>query len=68
MTSALSHVLPVFIVIGLGYLLRALGFLREAAIEALSRLVFYVAAPLLLMHGLAQTPSPAARTCPPSAW
>jgi predicted permease len=53
---ALGHVAPVFLVIGLGWLLRALGFLREPAATALSRLVFYVAAPLLLLRAIANTP------------
>ncbi|MBU0740974.1 AEC family transporter [bacterium] len=56
MIVALGHVAPVFLVIALGYLLRMLGLLREAAEVALSRLVFYVAAPLLLMRGIAVTP------------
>jgi len=56
MITALSHVLPVFIVIALGYLLRRLGFLRETTTAALSRLVFYVAAPMLLLRSISQTP------------
>ncbi len=56
MITALSHVLPVFIIIALGYLLRILGLLRETTVTALSRLVFYVAAPPLLMRSIARTP------------
>ena len=56
MIIALSHVLPVFLVIALGYVLRVLGFLRESTVVAFSRLVFYVAAPLLLMRAIAATP------------
>jgi len=56
MIIALSHVLPVFLVIALGYVLRVLGFMRDATVVAFSRLVFYVAAPLLLMRAIATTP------------
>ena len=55
MITALGHVTPVFLVIALGYLLRAIGFLRGETVAALSRFVFYVAAPLLLMRSLART-------------
>jgi predicted permease len=44
-------VLPVFLVIGLGFGLRRLGVIRDEANAALSRLVFYVAAPALLLRG-----------------
>jgi len=43
-------VLPVFLIIALGYALRLRGFLGEDLNEGLSRLVFYVAAPALLFH------------------
>lgn len=46
-------VLPVFLVIGLGYVLRLRGFMGEEANAWLSRLVFYVAAPLLLFRSAA---------------
>jgi predicted permease len=52
----INIILPVFLIIGLGFLLRAVGFLGEAANDVLSRLVFYVAAPALLFHGTSQTP------------
>ncbi len=55
MTAALGHVAPVFLVIALGYALRAMGFLREETVAALSRVVFYVAAPLLLLRSLSRT-------------
>lgn len=48
----LDIVLPVFLVIGLGYGLRRLGFLPPALSGALSRLVFYVAAPALLLQSI----------------
>jgi predicted permease len=49
-------VLPVFLVIGLGYVLRAIGFLGPEASSRLSKLVFYVAGPLLLFRSAALTP------------
>jgi predicted permease len=52
----INIILPVFLVIGLGYALRAIRFIHEDANAALSKLVFYVAAPALLFHGTSQTP------------
>ncbi|MCK4303058.1 MAG: AEC family transporter [Candidatus Eisenbacteria sp.] len=52
--NVLNIMLPVFLVIGLGYGLRLLGFIREDTNAWLSRLVFYVAAPLLLFYSTAQ--------------
>ncbi len=47
-------VLPVFVVIGLGYALRRRGFIEADTHALLSRLVFYVAAPCLLFRSMAQ--------------
>lgn len=49
-------ILPVFLIIGLGYALRTARFLSGDANSILSRIVFYVAAPALLFHGASQTP------------
>ena len=49
----LNIVLPVFLVIGLGYGLRRPGFLDVQVLAAISRLVFYVAAPALLARATA---------------
>jgi len=51
--TLLNIVLPVFLVIGLGYLLRVRGFIGETANAWLSRLVFYVTAPALLFQSTA---------------
>lgn len=51
--AILNIVLPIFLVIGLGYSLRRVGFLREETRGALSRLVFYVSAPALLARATA---------------
>jgi predicted permease len=52
----INIILPVFLIVGLGYALRLAKFLKEDANNALSRLVFYIAAPALLFHGTSQTP------------
>jgi predicted permease len=49
-------VLPVFLVIGLGYVLGAIGWMGPAASSWLSKLVFYVAGPILLFRSAALTP------------
>jgi len=49
----LDIVLPVFLVIALGYGLRRAGFLDAGISAAISRLVFYVAAPALLARATA---------------
>ncbi len=49
-------VLPVFLVIGLGCVLRASGLIDEAINAFLSKLVFYVAAPALLFRSTALAP------------
>jgi len=54
--SLLDIVLPVFLVIALGYLLRIVGLLRADVTPTLSRLVFYVAAPALIVRSIARTP------------
>lgn len=51
--NVLNTVLPIFLVIGLGFGLRRGGFLSESLVGALSRLVFYVSAPALLMRATA---------------
>lgn len=50
----LGIVLPVFLVIGLGAALRRIGLITEPAAAGLSRLVFYVASPALLLRSLAR--------------
>jgi predicted permease len=52
--NLLTIVLPVFLVIGLGYVLRRRRFIDETANAWLSRLVFFVAAPALLFRSTAQ--------------
>jgi predicted permease len=53
----LDVVLPVFLVIGLGAFLRSRGLLSEETRTALTRFVFYVAAPCLLFGSTARTPA-----------
>jgi predicted permease len=54
--TVLNIVLPVFLVIGLGWGLRRGGFLSAEANGVLTRLVYWVAAPALLMRSAATTP------------
>ena len=49
-------VLPVFLIIALGYGLRITRFLSEDVNAALIKLVFYVSAPVLLFHSSLKTP------------
>jgi len=52
----LAIVLPVFLVIGVGFVLGRTGFVDERNRSSLSRLVFYLAAPALLFRSTARTP------------
>ena len=54
--TVLNIVLPVFIVIGLGWGLRRGGFLSAGDNTVLTRLVYWVAAPALLFRSAAITP------------
>ena len=56
MAEILDIVLPVFLVIGLGRVLGASGMLNPTVNAHLTRLVFYVAAPALLLRSVARTP------------
>lgn len=53
--TVLNIVLPIFLVVGLGYALRRLRFVTAEGNAVLTRLVFYVAAPVLLVRGAAGT-------------
>ena len=54
--TVLNIVLPIFLVIGLGCLLRRLRFVTADGNALIIRLVFYVAAPLLLLRSAAHVP------------
>jgi len=49
----IQAVVPVFLLIGLGFALRRLDFVSETVVDGLSRLVFYVAVPCLLFDSIA---------------
>lgn len=49
----LDIVLPIFLMIALGYVLSFTGFMKAPAVNAFSRFVFYVAAPAILFQGSA---------------
>lgn len=50
----LNIVLPVFLVIGLGYLLQRIGLIDQPFLLQINRLVFYVSLPLLLFYKIGQ--------------
>lgn len=52
----LAIVLPVFLVIGIGFVLGRTGYVDDRARSAFSWLVFHVAAPALLFRSTARTP------------
>ncbi len=51
----ITHILPVFSIIGLGYVLMHRHFVGEAFIAAANRLVYYVAVPAMLFHEVARS-------------
>lgn len=55
MAQSLQIVLPLFIVIGVGYALRRSGFLSKAGEDWMNRLTFYVALPLLFAVSIGNT-------------
>ncbi len=59
MLALLDVVLPVFLIVALGYAARAFGWLSERAGEALSEYVFVLAVPALLFRTLARAEIPA---------
>ena len=52
LSDILNIVLPVFIVITLGFLLKRLGLFDDAFVHQTNRLVYYLALPLLLFYGI----------------
>jgi len=52
--AIINIVLPVFLVIGLGYLLRRIGLIDQPFLLQTNRLVFYVCLPLLLFYKIGQ--------------
>jgi len=56
MISALSTIVPIFLVIGLGYGVRRKGLLTDAFMASGNRLLYMVAIPCLLFHKIATVP------------
>lgn len=50
MLRILENISPVFLVIGLGYLSRRLGFIPDSFIQSANRLVYYIAVPILIFN------------------
>jgi malonate transporter and related proteins len=61
MDGVLAIVLPIFIVIGLGFAASATGLLPDGAADGLSDYVFVIAIPILLFRTLAAAPLPEAQ-------
>jgi len=57
MTQILNVLLPVFILVGLGYGLARKGFIGEVFLNELNRLLFWVCLPALIIHSLATAES-----------
>jgi predicted permease len=53
MNQVLNTLLPVFLVIGLGFVLAKRGFLSEIVLHELNRLLFWVSLPALVVYSLA---------------
>ncbi len=51
----ITHILPVFSIIGLGYVLMHRHFVGEAFITSANRVVYYVAVPAMLFHEVARS-------------
>ncbi len=56
MSSALSTILPIFFVIGLGYAVKKKGWLTEAFMASGNRVLYMVAIPCLLFHKISTAP------------
>jgi len=56
MLTILESISPVFLVIGLGFLSRRLGFLPDQFISSANRLVYFVAIPLLVYSEISRGP------------
>jgi len=66
MHVAVTLVLPIFAIIGLGILSVRVGLMTDAHIDAIDRFVFNLAMPALLFHALARTELP--ETLPWGLW
>lgn len=51
----INHILPVFSIIGLGYVLMHRQFVGEAFIASANRVVYYVAVPAMLFHEVSRS-------------
>ena len=56
MASALNTILPIFIVIGLGFVIRKKGWLTDAFMSSGNKVLYMVAVPCLLFHKISTAP------------
>ena len=54
MIHTLTTIIPIFIIILLGWLARAYGFIRSEFIEPANRLVFYLAIPAMVFRSISK--------------
>ncbi len=54
MGSAVAATIPILLLIGIGYLTRALGLLQDGDERALNRYMYWLALPALFIHDLSQ--------------
>ena len=63
MLASVAVVLPVFALIGIGYVARQVGLVTDRAGEGLSEFVFALAVPCLIFRTLVTAEVPAAQPC-----
>ncbi|MGD9058673.1 MAG: AEC family transporter [Desulfobacterales bacterium] len=54
MIHTITTIIPIFVIILLGWLLRVFGFMRAAFIEPANRLVFYLAIPAMVFRSISK--------------
>ena len=52
MINTITTIVPIFVIILLGWLARVFGFMRTEFIEAANRLVFYLAIPAMFFRSI----------------
>ncbi|MBT8331861.1 MAG: AEC family transporter, partial [Deltaproteobacteria bacterium] len=54
MTHTLTTIIPIFVIILLGWMLRNFGFMQVAFIEPANRLVYYIAIPAMVFRSISK--------------
>lgn len=53
--NIITTIIPIFAVIGLGFIARMIGFIKKEFLEPANRLVYYLAIPAMIFRSIAQT-------------